>query len=60
MSATRLARLGAWCHRRRRRVLAAWVAGLAVVLVVLAPLAGEFEADFTTPGSSSAAAWPTA
>ena len=56
MPSTPLARLGAWCHRRRRRVLAAWVAALVLALVVLAPLAGDFKADFNTPGSSSSAA----
>ena len=54
--ASRLARLGAWCFRRRRRVLAAWVAALAFTFVVLAPLAGDFRADFNTPGSDSDAA----
>ncbi|HWC27341.1 MAG TPA: MMPL family transporter [Solirubrobacteraceae bacterium] len=53
MPASRLARLGAWCFRRRRRVLAAWVAALAVAFVAIAPLAGEFRADFNTPGSDS-------
>jgi RND superfamily putative drug exporter len=54
--ASRLARLGAWCHRRRRTVLATWVAALALTLAVIAPLAGEFRADFNTPGSDSEAA----
>jgi RND superfamily putative drug exporter len=53
---TPLARLGAWCFERRRRVLAAWVAAIALALGVLAPLAGTFQADFLTPGSDSAAA----
>jgi RND superfamily putative drug exporter len=52
----RLARLGAWCFAHRRRVLAGWVAALALALAVLAPLAGSFQADFRTPGSDSAAA----
>ncbi len=56
MPTPRLARLGAWCFRRRRRVLAGWIAALAVTLGLLAPLAGEFRADFLTPGSDSAAA----
>jgi RND superfamily putative drug exporter len=54
--ASRLSRLGSWCFRRRRRVLASWVAVLAFTFVVLAPLAGEFRADFNTPGSDSEAA----
>ncbi|MFP5362658.1 MAG: MMPL family transporter [Thermoleophilia bacterium] len=56
LPSSRLARLGAWCFRRRRRVLGAWVAALALTFVVLAPLAGEFRADFNTPGSDSEAA----
>src|SRR5687768_12742064 len=54
--ASRLARLGSWCYRRRRAVLAAWVAALAATLLLVAPLAGDFKADFNTPGSDSAAA----
>jgi RND superfamily putative drug exporter len=53
---SRLSRLGAWCFHRRCRVLASWVAALAFTFVVLAPLAGEFRADFNTPGSDSEAA----
>ncbi len=56
MPASRLSRLGSWCFRRRRRVLAGWVAALAFTFIVLAPLAGEFRADFNTPGSDSEAA----
>ena len=56
MPASRLARLGSWCYRRRRTVLATWVAALAATLVLVAPLAGDFKADFNTPGSDSAAA----
>jgi putative drug exporter of the RND superfamily len=36
------ARLGTWCHRRRRRVVAAWL----VALVVLGGIAGAVGADF--------------
>jgi RND superfamily putative drug exporter len=53
---SRLARLGAWCFGQRRTVLAAWIAALALALVVLTPLAGTFQADFRTPGSDSTAA----
>jgi RND superfamily putative drug exporter len=53
---TALARLGAWCFERRRRVLAGWIAALAIAIGVLGPLAGTFQADFLTPGSDSAAA----
>jgi len=55
-STSRLARLGTWCFDRRRSVLAAWIATLAFAFVVLAPLAGTFQADFRTPGSDSTAA----
>ncbi|MDQ3677546.1 MAG: MMPL family transporter, partial [Actinomycetota bacterium] len=53
---SRLARLGAWCFAHRRRVLAGWVVALIAALAVLAPRAGDFQADFTTPGSDSASA----
>ena len=53
---TRLARLGSWCYRRRRTVLATWIAALAATLILIAPLAGDYNADFNTPGSDSAAA----
>ncbi len=56
MPPTRLARLGSWCYRRRRTVLVTWIAALAATLVLIAPLAGEYNADFNTPGSDSAAA----
>ncbi len=56
MPASRLARLGSWCYRRRRTVLATWVAALAATLLLIAPLAGAFNADFNTPNSDSAAA----
>ena len=56
MPVSRLARLGSWCYRRRRTVLATWVAALAATLLLVAPLAGDFKADFNTPGSDSAAA----
>ena len=56
MPDTRLARFGSWCYRRRRTVLATWVAALAATLILIAPLAGDFNADFNTPGSDSAAA----
>ncbi len=56
MPPTRLARLGSWCYRRRRTVLLTWIAALAATLVLIAPLAGDYNADFNTPGSDSAAA----
>jgi putative drug exporter of the RND superfamily len=56
VSDSRIARLGGWCFAHRRRVLAVWIVALVAALAVLAPLAGDFQADFTTPGSDSAAA----
>ncbi|MGH2841849.1 MAG: MMPL family transporter [Solirubrobacteraceae bacterium] len=53
---SRLARLGGWCFAHRRRVLAGWVVALVTAIAVLAPLAGDFQADFRTPGSDSATA----
>jgi RND superfamily putative drug exporter len=50
---TRLGRLGAWAFRRRRRVLAGWALALVAAVALLTPLAGDYEAEFTTPGSDS-------
>jgi RND superfamily putative drug exporter len=49
----RLARLAALSYRRRRTIVAGWVALLAVVAIVAPRLAGEFSADFAAPGSGS-------
>jgi len=51
-----LARLARLAHRRRGRMVLAWIAGLAAVLALSPVLAGEFAADFSTPGSQSARA----
>jgi RND superfamily putative drug exporter len=51
-----LTKLAEFAYRRRRRVIAAWVV-LLVATIALAPaIAGEFEADYSTPGSESATA----
>jgi RND superfamily putative drug exporter len=55
-SESRLARLASYTYRRRGRVLLAWVATLAAVLIVVPRFAGEFGVEFGTPGSESAAA----
>jgi RND superfamily putative drug exporter len=51
-----LARLGDLACRRRGLVLLAWVALLPAVIVLGARFAGEFKADYATPGSESKAA----
>jgi putative drug exporter of the RND superfamily len=52
----RLARLADVSHRRRRRVVLAWLAAVVAVIALAPLLAGEFDADFGTPGSESARA----
>jgi len=51
----RLARLADLAFRRRRAVVAVWVAGL-VAAFAAAGLAGDWSADYSTPGSESRAA----
>jgi putative drug exporter of the RND superfamily len=52
----RLGRLGALAHRRRGRVVLAWVAALAAVIALAPLLKGDSNADFSTKGSQSARA----
>jgi RND superfamily putative drug exporter len=49
----RLARLADIAYRRRGRVALAWVAATIVIIGVGSSLAGEYEADYHTPGSES-------
>jgi putative drug exporter of the RND superfamily len=49
----RLGRLGALVHRRRGRVVLAWVAALVAVIALSPMLAGDFDADFGTNDSES-------
>src|SRR6266508_4013360 len=49
----RLARLADLAFRRRGRMLLAWVVALAAVVALVPRVAGEFDADFSTPGSES-------
>src|SRR5215204_7338013 len=49
----RLARLADLAFRRRRLVLLAWIVGLAAAFAASGALAGEFSADYATPGSES-------
>ena len=50
---TRLARLGSWSFTHRRRVFAGWLVALVAAIAVLMPLAGDYNAEFTTPNSDS-------
>jgi RND superfamily putative drug exporter len=52
----RLARLGALVHRRRKRVVLAWVVALAAILAIAPMIKGSSNANFETKGSESARA----
>src|SRR5919109_1826880 len=52
----RLARLADVAYRRRGRVVLAWIAAAIVIIAVGSSLAGEYNADYDTPGSESKAA----
>src|SRR5829696_8703009 len=51
-----LARLADLSYRRRGRMLLAWVLATVVIIGVGGALAGEYDADYNTPGSESKAA----
>src|SRR3954466_9842990 len=51
-----LARLADLSYRRRGRMVVAWLAATVVIIGVGSALAGEFNADYNTPGSESKAA----
>ena len=51
-----LARLADLAYRRRGRMVLAWIAATIVIIGVGSSLAGEYEADYDTPGSESKAA----
>src|SRR3954447_17961739 len=51
-----LARLADIAYRRRGRMVLAWVLATVVIIGVGGALAGEFNADYNTPGSESKAA----
>ena len=51
-----LARLADIAYRRRGRVILAWIAAAVVIIGVGSSLAGEYNADYNTPGSESKAA----
>ncbi len=52
----RLARLADLAYRRRGRMVLAWIAATVVIIGVGSSLAGEYNADYDTPGSESKAA----
>ena len=51
-----LARLADLAYRRRGRMVLAWIAAAVVIIGVGSSLAGEYQADYDTPGSESKAA----
>src|SRR5829696_10564701 len=51
-----LARLADLSYRRRGRMVLAWIAATVVIIGVGSALAGEYDADYNTPGSESKAA----
>jgi RND superfamily putative drug exporter len=52
----RLARLADLAYRRRGRMVLAWIAAAVVIIGAGSSLAGEYNADYNTPGSESKAA----
>jgi putative drug exporter of the RND superfamily len=48
-----LRRLAAWCYRRRRRVVVAWVIGLIVISVLGQTVGGDLLKTFSLPGTES-------
>ena len=51
-----LARLADLAYRRRGRMVVAWIVAMVVIIGVGSSLAGEYEADYHTPGSESKSA----
>jgi RND superfamily putative drug exporter len=51
-----LARLADLAYRRRGRMVVAWVVGAILIIGIGSSLAGEYNADYDTPGSESKAA----
>ena len=52
----RLARLADIAYRRRGRMVLAWIVAMVVLIGLGSSFAGEYEADYNTPGSESKAA----
>jgi putative drug exporter of the RND superfamily len=55
-STGRLARLGDLAFRRRGRMVLAWLVGLVLLAAGGSALAGQYDAEYSTPGSESDAA----
>src|SRR5687767_10095249 len=51
-----LARLADLSYRRRGRMVVGWIVATIVIIGVGSSLAGEYKADYNTPGSESKAA----
>ena len=51
-----LVHLADWCYRRRRLVLALWVAALVGAFALAAAFGGEYKQNYLQPGSDSQAA----
>src|SRR5262245_8731161 len=51
-----LARLADIAYRRRGRMVLAWITATVVIIGVGSSLAGDYNADYNTPGSESKAA----
>jgi len=52
----RLARLADFAYRRRGTMVLLWIVSAALIIGLGSSLAGEYEADYNTPGSDSKAA----
>src|SRR3954452_21732638 len=52
----RLTRLAEYACRHRGRMVLAWIAAAVVIIGVGSSLAGDYNADYDTPGSESKAA----
>src|SRR3954469_15093546 len=50
-------KLAAWCHDRRRTVLALWVGAFLLAAVLWGAAAGEFSNNFRLPGTESQRAY---
>ncbi|MCD9625427.1 MMPL family transporter [Rhabdothermincola salaria] len=50
-----IARLASWCYHRRRRVVVAWAMALALATALAFVAGGQHRADYSMPGSDSAA-----